>query len=193
MSDWSIWYLIGLFGFICLALAIWTAKETVANPTVFYSRHVRYPLICPSWMTITRLQGLVLSMLFASNIIVILAPSFFPGWRELQRRAALAAIVNLAPLCLGGRAPIIDALNLPRHWYRLIHYTLGLIMALECIVHVVTALALHPRSGTITTFGWAVSTCYSRRSYLEAYLFIDVRLSSRGITPIAPLIKAVFW
>lgn len=157
MDDWNIWYMVALFSFICLAVLVWTFKKTVTNPKLFLIRHFRYPLVFPKgWFSITRVQALTVVLFMLSNCAIVLAPSFFEDWRKLQQRAALAAAVNLAPLCVGGRAPVVDALNVPRRWYSLIHFTLGVIATLEGICHAAIALAHHPKAGQMTKFGWAV-------------------------------------
>ncbi|KJZ69635.1 hypothetical protein HIM_10974 [Hirsutella minnesotensis 3608] len=91
----------------------------------------------------------------AINLSVIFVPSFFPGWVQVQRRAALMAVVNVSPLCMGGRAPVIDALNFPRQWYYMIHSWVGVIAVAEAISHSIIALSLHPRPGLLTQTGWS--------------------------------------
>ena len=160
MSDWNIWYIVALFGLILFSIATWTVKTTVKNPKIFFLRHIRYHSAFPrGWLNITRLQLLVVILVFAANCMVSFLPSFFPGWEELQRRLALAATVNMAPLCLGGRAPVVDSLNVPRSWYQLMHFTLGFVATIEFTAHAVIAIALRPRPGLIVTYGWAARIC----------------------------------
>ena len=157
MDDWNLWYMVALFSFIGLAVILWILKKSVANPKLFITRQIRYPLVLPrGWFNITRFQACIVILFVASNCTIVLAPSLFADWRKLQQRAALAATVNLAPLCLGGRAPVIDALNVPRRWYTLMHLTLGFIATSEGICHTVIALVHSPKPGQITNFGWAV-------------------------------------
>jgi hypothetical protein len=159
MDDWNIWYMVALFSFICFAVVVWTLKKIISNPKLFVIRHIQYPLVLPKgWFSITRAQALIVILFLVSNCAIIIAPTFFADWRTLQQRTALAATVNLAPLCLGGRAPVIDALNIPRRWYTLVHFTLGIIAALQGISHAGIALAHRPKPGQLVNFGWAVSS-----------------------------------
>lgn len=81
----------------------------------------------------------------SSNLIIILLPSFFPGWREVQRHAAITALVNLVPLSISGRSIIIDVLNMPEGWKRILYTFAGSIVVLEGIAHSIIAVSLNPK------------------------------------------------
>ncbi|PHH84279.1 hypothetical protein CDD83_2208 [Cordyceps sp. RAO-2017] len=154
--DVSLLYLITFFGIACLALILWTLKLLIRNPAIYYARYVRYPLLVNfRWLRATRLESAMFIVFLLINFGAILIPSFFPGWRQVQTRAALMAIVNTAPLCMGGRAPIVDALNIPRNWYLMLHSWIGVVAITEAATHSIIALSLRPRPGSLTQTGWA--------------------------------------
>ncbi|PHH68781.1 hypothetical protein CDD83_5985 [Cordyceps sp. RAO-2017] len=154
--DVSLLYLITFFGIACLALILWTLKLLIRNPAIYYARYVRYPLLVNfRWLRATRLQSVMFIVFLLINFGAILIPSFFPGWRQVQTRAASMAIVNTAPLCMGGRAPVVDALNIPRNWYLMLHSWIGVVAITEAATHSIIALSLRPRSGSLTQTGWA--------------------------------------
>lgn len=155
--DASMLYLIAFFGFVGVSLILWAIKLFFPNPAIYFARYIRYPLLISSrWLSATRLHAAIFVAFLFINVGVILIPSFFPGWRQVQRRAALMAVVNIAPLCMGGRAPIIDALNIPREWYHLVHSWVGVVAVTEAVSHSIIALSLNPRPGPLTQTGWAV-------------------------------------
>ncbi|KAM3472817.1 hypothetical protein MY5147_005106 [Beauveria neobassiana] len=100
---------------------------------------------------------LVFVIVLSSNVIVVLLPTFFPGWREIQKRSALSALVNIVPLSFGGRDVLIDALNMPRRWHRSLHIIVGIIVALEAASHATIAIVLRPRPGQLAKSGYIAS------------------------------------
>ena len=68
----------------------------------------------------------------------------------------MAALVNIVPLFMGSRAPIIDALHIPQSWHRRLHAFLGILVALEAISHTIIAVSLRPKRGELTLSGWVV-------------------------------------
>ena len=156
--DSIILYLISLFGLITTLLVFWLVKLHVANPRAAFARHLEYPLLFRTGrFGLTRLHALIFVLFLSANVVLILFPSFFPGWREVQRRAALAAIVNFVPLSMGGRGVVIDALNMPVSWKKYFHLFVGVITVMEGTAHSVIAIALKPKPGQLTTSGLAVS------------------------------------
>lgn len=155
--DASLLYLITFFGVFGAALILWTAKLIIPSPAVYFARYVQYPLFVRwRWLRATRLHAMICLAFLFVNIGVILMPSFFPGWRQVQKRAALMAVVNIAPLCMGGRAPVIEALNIPREWYHIVHSWIGLVAAAEAVSHSIVALSLNPRPSPLIQTGWIV-------------------------------------
>lgn len=155
--DGNLLYLIALFGVLGVALVLWAIKLITKNPATIFTRYIRYPLLLPTrWLRVTRLHAIILLSFILANTAVILVPAFFPGWREIQKRAGLAAVVNIVPLCMGGRAPIVDVLNISRHWYRLIHIFLGIVVFITAVAHCIIVISLQPKESSLTTSGWAV-------------------------------------
>ncbi|KAL7786274.1 hypothetical protein V8C37DRAFT_392444 [Trichoderma ceciliae] len=163
--DQNIWYFIAFFGFIAVSFVVWTVKNFIPNPRIFFSKYILYPWFLP-WllrprrgMGITRLQALILLCFLSCNILLILLPIYpLPAWSLIQKRMALASIVNLAPLCMGGRAPIVDALNISRQSYYFAHACIGAIAAIEAVVHSgISLLQKQDQSATqriLLTSGW---------------------------------------
>ena len=163
--DVSFLYLISFFGITGLALICWTAKLLIRNPAIYYAKYIRYPLLVDlTCLQATRLHAALFAAFFTINMGAIFIPSFFPGWRQIQKRAALMAVVNMAPLCMGGRAPIIDALNIPRNWYHMLHTWIGAVAVLEAVSHSIIALSLHPKPGILLQSGWIVGSLFQRLS-----------------------------
>lgn len=167
--DQNIWYFIAFFGFIVASLIIWAVKNFIPNPKNFFLKHVVYPRFLP-WlfrpghgMSITRSQALILLCFLTCNVLLILIPLYpLPEWSLIQKRVALASIVNLAPLCMGGRAPIIDALNISRQSYYFAHASIGVVVAVEAVMH--SAISLIQKQGSnqhiLLTSGWIVGCFY---------------------------------
>ncbi|KAL7946797.1 hypothetical protein V8C42DRAFT_352309 [Trichoderma barbatum] len=104
--------------------------------------------------------ALVLLCFFLCNILLILMPIYpLPEWNLIQTRVALASVVNLAPLCMGGRAPIVDALNISRQSYYLAHAWIGAIATIEALMHSGISLLQKqdkqkPPKHNVLTSGW---------------------------------------
>ena len=96
----------------------------------------------------------MIAIFIAANAIVIVSPGTNSSYRDIQNRLAQVSIVNLAPLCLGGRAPIIDALNLSWHHYMFFHQWCGFVAVVEALIHVIMAVKAH---GSLKLSGWIVS------------------------------------
>lgn len=157
MLDANLLYIISLFGCILVSITLLIAKLYISSPQSAFVKHVLYPLATPH-TGITRMEVLVFIVILSGNIIVILLPNFFSGWREIQRRAALVAVVNLVPLSLGGRGVLIDGLNMPRHWQRSLHIIIGILVFFEALSHIIIAIALKPKPGLLGKSGYIVST-----------------------------------
>lgn len=162
--DQNVWYFIAFFGFIAASLIIWAVKNFIPSPKNFFLKHVVYPRFLP-WLFrpghgITTSQALILLCFSTCNVLLILIPIYpLPEWSLIQKRVALASIVNLAPLCMGGRAPIIDALNISRQSYYFAHASIGVIAAIEAVTHSVISLIYKQSSDqhALLTSGWIVS------------------------------------
>lgn len=160
--DRTLWYLIAFFGFITLSFIFWVVKNFIPNPKIFFSKHILYPPLFYHRCQTTRLQALIIFIFLSLNILLILVPIYpFPGWILIQKRAALASIINIVPLCMGGRAPIIDALNISRQFYFMAHAWLGAIATVEAVLHSIIPL-LHDRNhyslaqNNLLLSGWIV-------------------------------------
>ncbi|KGQ02889.1 hypothetical protein BBAD15_g11886 [Beauveria bassiana D1-5] len=154
--DANLLYIISFLGFIVSFILLWAVKLYVANPQASFVKHILYPLAIPRLGT-TRMDVLVFVIVLSSNVIVVLLPTFFPGWREIQKRSALSALVNIVPLSFGGRDVLIDALNMPRRWHRSLHIIVGIIVALEAASHATIAIVLRPRPGQLAKSGYIAS------------------------------------
>ncbi|KAK8144155.1 hypothetical protein G3M48_006241 [Beauveria asiatica] len=154
--DANLLYIISFLGFIVSFILLWAVKLYIANPRASFVKHILYPLAVPRLGT-TRMDVLVFVIILSSNLIVVLLPAFFPGWREIQKRAALSALVNIVPLSFGGRDVLIDALNMPRRWHRSLHIIVGIIVAFEAASHGTIAIVLRPRSGQLAKSGYIAS------------------------------------
>lgn len=183
--DSSMLYLIAFFGFFGAALSLWTVKFFVPHPAISFARYIQYPLFISSrWLRATRLHAAICIIFFVINIGVILMPSFFSSWRQIQKRAALMAIVNIAPLCIGGRAPIIETLNIPREWYLIGHSWVGIIAVVEAVSHSVIALCLVPKPGPLIRTGWIVgSLAYFFYAFTNLLVFRSIFRSASSSFP----------
>ncbi|KAJ3497938.1 hypothetical protein NLG97_g1510 [Lecanicillium saksenae] len=158
MIDANLLYIISFLGFIVSVFISWFVKLHIANPGEAFRRYLQYPLLFPSrGIGLTRFEALALVSFLSANGLIIFLPSFFPGWREVQRRAAMAALVNLVPLSMGGRSVIIDILNMPESWKKTLHIFSGSIVVVECLLHTIITVSLNPKPGQLTTSGWAAS------------------------------------
>ncbi|KAL7917356.1 hypothetical protein ACQKWADRAFT_307016 [Trichoderma austrokoningii] len=159
--DQNIWYFFAFFGFVATSLVIWAVKHFLPNPKNFFLKHVVYPRFLP-WLFrtgrgITTSQALIFLCFLTCNVLLILIPIYpLPEWNLIQKRVALASIVNLAPLCMGGRAPIVDALNISRQSYYFAHASIGAIAAIEAVIHSIISLFYKQGSNqhTLLTSGW---------------------------------------
>ena len=157
-ADGYLLYLIAFFGALTVAATLWALKLSMNNPKIAFLRHAYYPTALRlGSANITRLQLVSFVVFVAVNLVAILMPSFFPGWKQVQKRAALVAVVNLAPLCMGGRAPVIDSLNLSRNQYLVLHFGLAVTATMEALAHSIIAVSLRPKSGALTLSGFLVS------------------------------------
>ncbi|EXU95394.1 NADPH oxidase [Metarhizium robertsii] len=153
----NLWYLIAFFGLFGLCLITWGVKTFLPNPMVYFYKHFLYPLL-HEYLPFTSVHAFIsLAFLFA-NIVIVLSPTFSPGWEALQSKIALTAVVNIAPLCIGGRAPIIDTLNVSRNWYNKFHSWLGVVVSIEAVSHSLIAISLRPKSQEMRLSGWIGTT-----------------------------------
>ena len=133
-----------------------------------FSRYLRYPLLVSrrsfsrygSWISMTRLEALLVCLFLAANILVIFIPFRNLGWRKIEQRCAFVAAVNVIPLSIGGR-PLMRTLNISNASYTVFHHWVGRMAVFQAIVHACIVLAHRPRPGVLVTSGWMVS--YAQR------------------------------
>lgn len=94
----------------------------------------------------------LLAYMFGNGLLFV-KPDLNNGFRiinsdKTQNRAAVAAMVNLVPVILGGRSCVIaDAFDIPLHWYYFSHHWLARLAAVEVIMHV----GIHAKRGIAWT------------------------------------------
>jgi hypothetical protein len=158
-STW--WYLIAFGGFGLVSFLLWGLKFFVPSLWSFYVRHIKLPLFVQRrryWDSVTRLEAGLVLVFFLVNLAIILIPFISLDWRQIARRAAFAAGVNMIPLCLGGRmGTIVQTLNIHRSSYLLFHHWVGRIAIVEGLSHAVIMVALRPAPGERVLSGWIVS------------------------------------
>ena len=105
----------------------------------------------------TRLQALCISFFVVANVTVIAL-----AWgdiREVEKRAAVAAVTNLIPIFLGGRTnPLTDAMGMSLSSYYLAHNWIGRVAIAEALLHSIIILTPRPRLGPVSVSGVIVST-----------------------------------
>jgi hypothetical protein len=158
--DSTLWYLVALCGVFILSFALWAMKFLLPNFRNCFVRHLKYPLLLHRgrhWDSITRLQGAFILLFLSLNLVIIFSPFAPLDWRQVQQRAAFASGINLIPLCLGGRmGPVVEAFNVHRSTYQLLHHWLGRTAIIDGLIHASIVLTLRPRPGMLVTSGWVV-------------------------------------
>lgn len=121
---------------------------------VLLARHAQYPLLLPRrhWMSITRLESLILALYFAANGAIL-----FFGKVNIGSTTAMLAVINAIPLFLGGRTnPVADFAGIPLSTYYISHHFIGRVVIAEAILHGALALK-RSKPDQITISGYTVS------------------------------------
>lgn len=161
----TLWYPISFCIIFAICFILWILKHFLPDLQTRYLRHLKYPILIQRrryWDSVTRFEALLLLLFLATNLVIILVPfnshTKSITWKQVERRCAFAACVNMVPLCLGGRmGPIVQALNIHRSSYLFFHHWIGRVAILEAVSHATIMLSLQPRPGALLTSGWAVS------------------------------------
>lgn len=158
--DSTLWYLCAFAGIFVLSFLIWALKFLAPNLRNRFVRHVKYPLCIKRaryWDSLTRLETGCVVLFVSINMIIVWSPFTTLDLRQVERRAAFAAAINMVPLCLGGRmGPVVEAFNVHRSTYRLLHHWIGRMAILDGLIHAAVVISLRPRPGLLVTSGWAV-------------------------------------
>lgn len=123
---------------------------------VGFVRYVRYPTVLRrrGWMSVTRLELLTFVLYLVSNVVPLCLS--LRGVEDLQRRAAVLAVINLTPLFLGGRTnPLADASGVSLPTYYLYHHWIGRVAIVEGLTHSIFMLT-RSRADHITVSGYVV-------------------------------------
>ncbi|KAI3333821.1 hypothetical protein F4824DRAFT_512983, partial [Ustulina deusta] len=121
--------------------------------TVLFARNVRYPLLLPRryWMSITRLESIILALYFGANVAILIL-----GRTNIGSLAAMLAAINATPLFLGGRTnPLADFIGIPLSTYYVFHHFIGRVVITEGIIHAALAFR-QSRLDQTTTSGYIV-------------------------------------
>lgn len=122
--------------------------------TALFVRNVQYPLILPRryWMSITRLECVMLALYFAANGSILILER-----ANIGPMAAMLAVINAAPLFLGGRTnPLADFIGVPLSTYYIFHHFIGRVVVIEGMIHATLAFR-RSRLDQTTTSGYIVS------------------------------------
>ncbi|KAI3339065.1 hypothetical protein F4824DRAFT_498917 [Ustulina deusta] len=119
--------------------------------TVLFTRNFQYPLLLPRryWMSITRLESVILALYFGANGAVLIL-----GRTNIGSVAAMLAIINTTPLFLGGRTnPLADFIGIPLSTYYVFHHFIGRVVITEGVIHAALAFR-QSRLDQTTTSGY---------------------------------------
>jgi hypothetical protein len=170
--DSTFWYLAAFCGIFVVSFCLWALKFLLPNFRNQFVRYVKYPLLisrCYYWDSVTRLEGIFLALFLSLNMVMVFSPFAPLDWRQVERRSAFAAGINLIPLCLGGRmGPVVQAFNIHRSTYLLFHHWIGRMAVIEGIIHAIITLSLRPVDQDTINSGWVVCL-----SFLSPYSSID--------------------
>ncbi|KAM5353325.1 hypothetical protein ACJZ2D_016774 [Fusarium nematophilum] len=162
--DSTLLYLFVFCGLFLLSFLLFVLGYFIPNLYNGFMRHATYPLVIRRrkvWDSVTRLELCLVILFFAVNVVVILTPFKGVDWRQIERRAAFAAGVNIIPLCLGGRmGHVVQTLNIHRSSYLLFHNWLGRIAILEAATHAIIVVCLRPTPGPLVTTGFIALTAF---------------------------------
>lgn len=103
-----------------------------------FARNVQYPLFLPRryWMSITRLEFVILALCLGANVAVLVLERV-----NIGSVAAMLAIINAAPLFLGNHTnPFADFVGIPLSTYTIFHHFIGRVVVIEGSIHAILAL-----------------------------------------------------
>jgi hypothetical protein len=140
--------------------SLWLICSVTVLPRAqtFFSRRIKYLLIIQrlSVAELTRWQAFVILAYLVLNSLALSIS--VQGARDLGKRAAIVAALNITPLFLLEPTSLLARfLRISMPTYQLAHYWIGGMVVLEVVVHSVIAIALRLRSSPITTSGAIVS------------------------------------
>lgn len=121
--------------------------------TVLFARNIQYPLLPRRyWMSITRLESMILALYFGANGAILIL-----GRANIGSVAAMLAVINATPLFLGGHTnPLADFIGIPLSTYYVFHHFIGRVVITEGIIHAALAFR-RSRLDQTTTSGYIVS------------------------------------
>lgn len=160
--DITIFYLALFYG---VAVSVIGYRVLQLVLPIFYaqaSRFITYPLLVQRsrWRSPTRLQAILSFVFISGNLSVLLYPfSPLPEARSIQKRAALAALINLLPVLVGRQIlslstlPYISASSL-----ELVHHTLSITIYVESLIHSIIVLSTKPSHNQSLVSGYIVGS-----------------------------------
>ncbi|PNH43783.1 hypothetical protein VD0004_g3782 [Verticillium dahliae] len=135
------YYMLSFYTLIVARLVARPLRQALSYVHVLYAQHLAYPLLVrrQHWTGATRWEALAVLLYAGVNIALLLYPfSALPTLREVERRAGVAALVNLVPLSIVIRTNVLTSLcNVPL-----------------ALLHAFVVLALRPRPGAVVTSGY---------------------------------------
>lgn len=127
---------------------------SVIPGTNAFARNVQYPLVIPRryWMSITRLEGVILVLYFGANVTVLVFER-----ANIAAVSAMLCIINATLLFLGARTnPVADLIGVPLSTYYTFHHFIGRVVVIEGIIHAALAFR-RSRPDQTTISGYSVS------------------------------------
>ncbi|KAK0627164.1 hypothetical protein B0T14DRAFT_129392 [Immersiella caudata] len=147
-------YATGFVSFLFLSSLGFLLRPLVSEIPVLFARHFQYPLLLKRryWMSITRLEFVILALYFGANVTFL-----FLRRVNLGSSAATLAVINATPLFLGGHTnPFADLAGVPLSTYHIFHHFIGRVVIVEGVLHAVLALK-RSRLDRLTTSGYIAS------------------------------------
>lgn len=139
-------------GVIFGALGLYQSLKMISRPVqklfiFFILKHLCYPLLLirrRGTSNMSRLHGVYLTIYVAANVLC--SAIGVSSWDLFGQRVGHLAMVNIIPLCMGGRTNLIANLfHLQLREYGLMHRWIGRVCVLEGIAYgVVTLTRSHP-------------------------------------------------
>lgn len=155
------WYLIACCGLCLFIFLLWILKFRWPNLRNSFTKGFIYALLTKRgryWDSFTRLEACLLLAFFLANIVMIFVPFAGIDLRQIEKRCASLAVVNMIPLFVVGRiGPVIEALNVHRSTWGHFHHWVGRFAVLEAMLHATIVLVLKPKSSSLVTSGYLVS------------------------------------
>lgn len=167
------YYMLSFYILIVAHLVARPLRQAFSYVRVLYAQHLAYPLLVrrQHWTGATRWEALAVLSYAGVNIALLLYPfSALPTLREVERRAGVAAFVNLVPLSIVIRTNVLTSLcNVPLGTVNLVHHWIGRVAIAQALIHAFMVLALRPRPGAVVASGYIVSgTCRSPKGAVQS-------------------------